>query len=547
MKLSDPRHDLASARVLSWAAVSTKAQDKYSIDDQLKLEREWCAKTGARVIDELVVRGFSRDYWTLADVVAASAHDPDMEAFARLQAHIRKQSFNVFLCFDADRFGRTASLVHEVIGRITRDCHALIYTLFDGVWMDEENAPMIGTMKAYNAQAAVTKLRDYRETGMHNRARDGKSTSADLPLFQKRVRDEKGKEVGVIVNEDLRPLWTDLATLILRGVSWNDMEQVLFAEFGHGLAGKPYVWGTMRRMVLHFAFWGHAALNYRLKDKQRIRSMGAWVWDEQRAAPPPITVYRNRYPAVYSGQWAELGERVKDELARRDTLRGKATARNTYRFHGLLVCDECGFTLNKAVSSKNPNRVYLRCETRYGTGVRRSATCAQSKHIRAEVVQAYFHTQLEQRLEGLPSSLFDTLDDTDTLQARIADAERQRTQVQKRADSLVAELSAAPENLRPIFRRQIADLSAHLEQIENSLESYRGEFASQRDAHEAQARVLAQLETEGLNWLWQQPDTTMHQLLCLALGDNQLVVRDGQIIGVAPAHSNAVRFNRRAN
>src|SRR5262249_3640184 len=150
------------------------------------------------------------------------------------------------------------------------------------------------------------------------------------------------------INETHRQLYTDLATLILRGVPWNLMETTMFQEFGHGRNGKPFHHFYFRKIVLNFGFWGHAAINSHTMGDQRISGVGPWLWDEHIPAPPPTTVYRNRYPAVYSGEWAELGEHIKTELWRRYNLTGKAEAHNTFRFHGLLMCAECGKVLSKA-------------------------------------------------------------------------------------------------------------------------------------------------------------------------------------------------------
>lgn len=537
MKTNDPRNDLSTAQVISWAAVSTQVQDTYSVDDQLKLERDWCKRHGATLIDELVVRGFSRDYWTLADVIAAAAHDPDMEAFARLQAHIRKHDFNVFLCFDADRFGRTQSLIHEVLGRITRDCQALVYTLVDGIWMDEETAPLIGTLKAYKSQHDVTRLKVYRAKGMDNRAQDGKSTSAVMPLFHRRVRDEKGKETGVIVNEDLRPLWTDLAALILRGVSWESLERALFEEFGHGEGGEPYRVNRLRDLVLMPAWWGHAALNYRFTAKQRTRGGEPWIWDERTAPPENVTMYRNRLPAVYSGQWASTGELVKEELWRRYRLKGKATPANTYRFHGLIVCDECGYTMMLARGGQQ-SRSYMRCETRYrGHEHRQPKTCSQTKFVSGKHIQAYLHAQLQAALDGEASVLFDVLHNTQPLQWRIDEEQQQLMRFEKRAEALINELSQAPDNLRPMFRRQIQEVSGRITQSGETIEALRLELAATQDYQRAQSRSMDYFRSITLDEFWKLPDTAIHQVLSVALGRNQLVAREGKIIAITPSQS----------
>lgn len=544
MKTNDPRHDLSRAIVLPWAAVSTKAQDKYSIADQLKLEADWCKKHRATMLEPLVVRGFSRNYWTLADVVAAAAHDPDMEAFAKLQQHIRKRDFTVFLCFDADRFGRTESLILEVIGRVTRDCDALVYTLFDGIWMDATTAPTIGLLKAHKAQQDIARLVEYRVTGMHNRAQEGKTTSALPPVFHKRIRNEKGEEVSVVVDEDYRALWTDVATLLLRGVRWDQLEAALFNEFGHGKNGKPYATNTMRRYVLHYAFWGHAAINYRQKGEEYAVHTGPWIWDASIPAPPPVVVYRNRLPAVYSGEWAELGEQVKAELWRRERIKGRGSSRYTFRYHGLFVCAECGYTMQKATGEGG--RVYVRCGTRLDP--RRynlTEKCSQRKQVRVDKIEAFFTRELQYQLDNAPSLLFETLHDTDGTQRQIVELERQSAKLQKRMDSLTLELADANDRERLAFRKLIREISDNLDLISQQIDMMQSQQASTDELRVAQEGLLDELKKHGVSWLWTLPDTSIHQRLSIALGHNQIYVRDGELRGVTPAVSSQIRHRRK--
>lgn len=540
MKISDPRHDLENARVISWAAVSTRIQDKYSIEDQLKLEREWIAKHGAKHVDELVVRGFSRDYWTLSDVVTAAKRDPDMEAFAKLQEHIRKRSFTVFLCFDADRFGRTQSLVHEVIGRITRDCDALIYTLFDGVWMDAESAPTIGTFKAYKAQNDIDRLRGYRATGMLNRAREGKSTTSHIPIFQKRIRDELGKEVALVINEDLRPLWTDLATLILQGVPWSVIEKELFEEFGHGNNGRPYFPDQLRRAVISPAWWGHSAIHFRGIRGESVVTSDPWIWDETIDPPPHVTIFRNCLPPVYGGKWQELGEQVKAELWRRYSLRGKARPAETFRFHGLLVCDECGYRLTASRGDRRYNKVYVRCPTAYDKRwqIRRDMFCSQHNSITDSEIEAFLTTHIRNKTANLPTWVFD--DEGRDRNTKQLDQEKHRLKrLNEKLDALVDELTSTHEKARPTFRKKIEATSAEITLVEKIIHELESDLTSALEAQNGKMEAFHTVkENGGTDWLWRQGGTLIHQLIHAMLGGMVLVVRDGKIKGAVPAPKN---------
>lgn len=526
--------------VILWAAVSTKAQDKYSVEDQLKIGRQWCADRGSHIVDELIVRGFSRDYWTLADVVAASSHDPDMAAFAQLQAHIRARDFGIFACLDADRFGRTASLVHEVLGRITRDCQAKVVTLVDGVWINEENAPVIGLIKGYKAQHDITRLREYRLTGFDNRARTGKSIASTSPMFHQIVRDEKGKEVGVVVKEALRPLWAAVAALLLRGIAWGNLEAVLFEEYSFGVNGKPYPKLTIRKQVLNYAFWGSSAINGKTHKDRYVYRVGAWIWDEHVPPPPPTKIYRNVYPAVYSGEWAELGEQVKAELWRRVSLRGKATAKGTFRFHGLLVCDDCGYSLS--LCHTNRPSPAMRCDTHTPTKRKeRGMECAQTRMIRVDKVQQYFHAELQKRLDDLPSDLFQVLSNSDTVRRQITGYITQRDRLIVEGKTLTSELGRADDFGREMIRNRMSELSAEVKQTNNTIATLELSLAGELEIQQSQQNLVETLKKHGgVAWLWQQPNNVIHQYLSTALGGNRVVVRNGIIIGSHPAVSRVI-------
>lgn len=74
---------MAEKRALIWAAVSTREQDKegkYSLEAQQKDGAIVCERMGWQVVDTLVVPGFSRDYYTLAEV-ATAAEDQEVMLF----------------------------------------------------------------------------------------------------------------------------------------------------------------------------------------------------------------------------------------------------------------------------------------------------------------------------------------------------------------------------------------------------------------------------------------------------------------------------------
>lgn len=536
---------MENPRVLTWSAVSSKKQaadDKFSIPDQIAMGRAVCARLGGTLVDELVVGGFSRDYRTLAKVVAAT-DDNDMDAFRKLHHYIETKAFDVFVCLDADRFGRKASLLLEIIDLITNEMKADLITYIDNVTMDDENSLTVGLLKAYKAQMDVRRMTENYRKGMNVRAGDGRSTSSTLPPYHLRVRDDKGKEIKIIVNEDMRQVWTDVAALILERVGWDMMEQELFDRFGHGKNGGRYPTGTLYSWVLNPGFWGHTGRNWKKHGNRFTKRGGPWIWDSTLPAPDDVQMHRDVKPAVYSGEWTELGERVKAELLRRYRRAGKASVRNTFRYHGLLVCEECGYTMNKA-NGKLPHQVYVGCQTKSRQDSR-PVNCTQTRYIRADEVQDYCDRQLKREVAGEPNDLFEVQHSAASIEKQIAGTQRSRDKNTNRVQSLVQELADAPSSVRDVYRQQIAAYSLDIERDDARLVQLQRALGGQRHLQSDQARVIADLRERGVDWLWQQPDGVIHQYLSAALGDSQLVVKDGEIIGTAPARPKVVTLRRK--
>ena len=521
-------------RVLTWSAVSSKKQaedDKFSIPDQIAMGRTIAARLDGELIDELVVRGFSRDYRTLAEVVSATS-DKDMDAFRKLHEHIQARDFDVFVCVDADRFGRKASLVLEIIDLITDDLGADMITYIDNMTMNDENSLTIGLLKAYKAQMDIKRMKENHRKGMNNRAAQNKLVGSNAPAFLRRIRDDAGKEIATVVNEDMRSLWTAIARVVLDRVRWEDVERVLFEQYQQGVDGQPLKRGAVYTWLMNPAWWGHNARNGRKHGDTWTRQLGPWIWDDRIDPPDDVLLFRHVRPAVYSGPWAELGDEVKGELWRRYRLRGKATTRDTFRFHGLLVCDGCGYSLNQSRSGVNQH-IYMACQTRYRPA--RGVECPERRYIHADKVQAYFDAQFRAVLTEQPGELFAINREAAAIQHSASDEQRTIARQTERLQALVMELADAPAAARAVYRQQIARLSEEIETMQHRVGEWRRDLSSRSALQVDQQRIIESLRKHGVDWLWQQPDGVIHQYLAASLGDHQLVIKNGEIIGAIPA------------
>src|SRR6185312_3279710 len=301
--------------------------------------------------------------------------------------------------------------------------------------------------------------------------------------------------------------------------------------------------GTIYHWVINPGWWGHAARNWVRHGQLLTKQVGPWIWDSSLPAPPDVQVFCNVRPVVYSGEWEDLGERVKAELLRRFRRKGRSSVRNTFRFHGLLVCDECGYSLVKSVGQTG-QRIYMGCVTK-SRQKSRSVQCTQFRYISQHHVQAWFDEQFRQELDGKASQLFEVQHSADNISKYITEAERARDKNLARVQSLVLELADAPTAAKEIFRQQIATYSSDIDRDNERIMQWQRELGGQLHLQSDQARVIRDLKQHGIDWLWQQPDGVIHQFVSASRGDGQRVVRDGKIIGIAPAGVRVIGQRRR--
>lgn len=515
-------------RALIWAAVSTRAQadeDKhYSLQAQEADARALCQKEGWQIVDVLRVPGHSRDYKTL-EKLAADARAQGIDAFDKLMQHFEARDFDVFICRDANRFGRSPSLIHQIVEYIIDDCGARIYSFNDG-WVDSANADIFAMIKAYTTKKEMRWIRDMGQRGKDKLAERGLIPHV-VPMTHIAVRDPRtGKQVAVAVNEAKRRLWDDIADLLLAGVGWNVLPRELEAR-GHvdGDTGKRYVFGKLYRLLYSPLTWGHTARRWGY-GKTGKTSGGLWAIDDTVAPPPGVLVFRNSVPAVWTG---ETADKLKAELRRRTEMRGSRRPHNTHRFSGLVLCAECGRSM--IVRAGKPGYYGLYCNTH----LRRSFTdrdCANARIVSFTYLQAFFTEHLTRALDQhLPSILaeYSPTQPSQYAEQREA-AEAERDVLIKQVERLIGEQAAAPDNLQPIYRDQLKAHADRLNALNNEVARLTARAAEAGDEAGAQARELAEIRDMTLEAFWMLPDREINQRLHAMLGGWRFLARDGEIV-----------------
>lgn len=516
-------------RGLSWAAVSTAAQanedDKFSIPSQLEDNRRFADANNIDIVDELVVPGFSRDYYDFSTLID-DALKAGIDAFYRLREHIRAADFDVLICRDADRFARKKSLLHYITEQIIEVARARIYSHADG-WVDAITADFWSSMKGlktaqeqkWRVQGAQRGKAILIEKGLH--------TGGTLTRSHKRERDPAtGKLIVTKPDEALLPVWRDLTTLLEEGLGWNKLGDALYSRFGHvDNKGKPYATMTLYRTIFNPRFWGHMGThfsNYR----------GLWLIDPAFATPEWAVEMEITYnhPNVQPAVTGELAERLKAALIHHNTLKGRAHPGSVYIFSHLGICGECGASLS--VRSYRGKRPGVRCtwaHSKHNVYRRQRPLCSNLAPIDNAPIRAFFDDLLHRCLAGESERIFTTAPQA---VSRLTDLQKERDTLETETEMLVFEQGKAPDRMQNFYRRRIQDIGRRLEAIDSELNA-----ASRHSAAEAQERLQRQLALDdirriGLPDFWALPDIRVNPLLRRVMGEYRFVGLNREVLRI---------------
>jgi len=519
-----------TTRVLGWVAVSSEdqaADDKASIPEQITLIERWCADHNAQLVEMLVLPGFSRSYYSLAQL-AKAAKRAGFDAPERLETHLERGDFDVLATYNTDRLGRKSSLASEIILRAVEEAGAVVQSMTEGTINDTNYEPLNAIM-SYKASAAVSDLKRRRKLGMRARAERGQRISAKMPFGFMEVADPRYRKPVLSPDPAMRRLLDDLAALMLEGTSYRQLEQTMYDRFGHGRDGRPYVYTFFYRVLSAAATWGHTAMHYRDRKAPNGQRIGAWIWDESEPVPEGVTIFRNTHEPLYTGDQAA---RLKAELWRRFEASGRRAPQHTHMFAGLLVCAECLYSMG--VSTVYGDYRYYRCGTRWANRATRIATCTQGANIRSVEVQAHIHAILEHMLATGDLGAFGG-DGARALRERRAGIQAELDTTEKRLRRLVNAVKTvdADNPAWAIYTGEIQALGDQLRGLRRALDDTDRALA-QADTADQQL-ALDEIRAMTLERFWTLPTRTINQLLLRLAGHYRLAVDRDHISHVVVA------------
>lgn len=537
-----PRNsNIPNNRAVSWASVSTGPQaddDKSSIPTQLEFNR-YVAESilSALIVDEIIVPGHSRYYYTVAEC-AADMRTNRVDAFDRIIAHWERRDAEWLLIRDSDRIARTLSMSAEFVAR-TYDAGMRIYAETRGAIDTKRQAIEWISQAGLRAESNVMFLVDARKRAAPKLNARGLHTQGTPLRTHRLIRDERGQRTGVEVVPEMRRMLYDAITLLFEGIAYDHIEQHLFQRFGYGKAGRPFAPNHIYSLLTHPYLWGHTAtgISPHPESGRPYPAKGMWIFEPGHDIPPSVSISYYSHEPLFD---AETGAQVIAEIQRRFGHYKRKTNHDHW-MSILFFCAECkrpmaiqtpSYYHNKAGERRaQKQQTYLRCLTPHNPTPSYPA-CTQRKFLREDKAREAADKWLADYI-SMTSAHTDRAAETLARQGieltgLAAEIERLRGIISR----LIVQRATAPPAADALYLEQINQHSLILKATEQRANALRDVMASTE--RETRERVLTadELRESDMAAFWNQPAAAINRKLRALLGAVRFAVRDGEVFGI---------------
>lgn len=325
---------MENPRIVLLRAVSTDEQaenDKESLKYQDRLNREHAARWHGVIVDDLLIDGKSRNYILWDDACR------ELEAFAQLNELIERKAFDILMCMDITRLGRTAALVTTIAALCERS----------GIRIYETSAPpasidgpigfdhrLLMLFKAGQSEHEVRKFAERASFGRQAQVKKGKHANRP-PYGLKKAYRIKGDEVEsyTVIDEEARPvieLFFDL--YINHGLSQYQITREFNARKLLTPTGRQ--WDVKLIRIFLVNRWTYA---------------GYVTWGRFSKHPEKAYRIKAEWPAIISEEMVRAAEVRMKEHAQKPKAAGRP-----HRFSMMMRCKQCGASMSTSEGkSKN--------------------------------------------------------------------------------------------------------------------------------------------------------------------------------------------------
>lgn len=495
MKMSQ---QVSPKKVAIYARVSTteQAEEGYSIDEQIRVLKEFCEKEGYGVYDEYVDRGISGKNIT------------GRPAIKRLLADAEQKKFDIVLVWKMNRLARKSLDLMNIVEQLnSKNIAFRSYT--EKYETETPTGKLHFQMMAAIAEYERNNIAENVKMGMIARAKDGQWNGGQVmgyDVVEKDSENKKRKQTGLQINEQEAKIIRLIFQMYTTGHGYKAIANKINQDGYRTKKNKTFSLNAIKTIVTNPVYAGYIRYNVR-RD-----------WNEKRRNninPNPIIV-KGEHPSIISEETWKIAQKVYKERS----CKPNRIHEGVFPLTGIMRCPQCGAgmvigrTTNRTKSGEKRVLEYYVC----GAWKNKGTVACRSNAVRTEYADDYVLNKLEalMKSEHLTKKLVDNINTKQQslvaplqreYEQYLQELERYKKKSVKLLDAFTDEViskevfqrkSRSIEETMTNLKAQMEPLQAQLQSTVSSEVTYEKIRAIMRNFHQAFTQALTREQRKRL-------------------------------------------------
>ncbi|WP_225340561.1 recombinase family protein [Lysinibacillus capsici] len=485
-------------KVAIYARVSTteQAEEGYSIDEQIRVLKEFCEKEGYVVYDEYVDRGISGKNIT------------GRPAIKRLLADAEQKKFDIVLVWKMNRLARKSLDLMNIVEQLnSKNIAFRSYT--EKYETETPTGKLHFQMMAAIAEYERNNIAENVKMGMIARAKDGQWNGGQVmgyDVVEKDSENKKRKQTGLQINEQEAKIIRLIFQMYTTGHGYKAIANKINQDGYRTKKNKTFSLNAIKTIVTNPVYAGYIRYNVR-RD-----------WNEKRRNninPNPIIV-KGEHPSIISEETWKIAQKVYKERS----CKPNRIHEGVFPLTGIMRCPQCGAgmvigrTTNRTKSGEKRVLEYYVC----GAWKNKGTVACRSNAVRTEYADDYVLNKLEalMKSEHLTKKLVDNINTKQQslvapLQREYEHYQQELKRCEEKLDNLLEaytdemiskevfqQKSRSMEETITNLKVQIEPLQAQVQSTVSSEVTYEKIHAIMRNFHQAFTQALTREQRKRL-------------------------------------------------
>lgn len=485
-------------KVAIYARVSTteQAEEGYSIDEQIRVLKEFCEKEGYGVYDEYIDRGISGKNIT------------GRPAIKRLLADAEQKKFDIVLVWKMNRLARKSLDLMNIVEQLnSKNIAFRSYT--EKYETETPTGKLHFQMMAAIAEYERNNIAENVKMGMIARAKDGQWNGGQVmgyDVVEKDSENKKRKQTGLQINEQEAKIISLIFKMYTTGHGYKAIANKINQDGYRTKKNKTFSLNAIKTIVTNPVYAGYIRYNVR-RD-----------WNEKRRNninPNPIIV-KGEHPSIISEETWKIAQKVYKERS----CKPNRIHEGVFPLTGIMRCPQCGAgmvigrTTNRTKSGEKRVLEYYVC----GAWKNKGTVACRSNAVRTEYADDYVLNKLEalMKSEHLTKKLVDNINTKQQslvaplqreYEQYLQELERYKKKSVKLLDAFTDEViskevfqrnSRSIEETMTNLKAQMEPLQAQLQSTVSSEVTYEKIHAIMRNFHQAFTQALTREQRKRL-------------------------------------------------